>query len=103
MSFIDSTLLKFLCGMWVRHFIEDKTETQNNQETWPRSPAVENRQDLDFLIPIEMLFLLPSSVPSPGPYPQTSEVINLQSFCGGLKSCLPYSAIFLITFAREMQ
>lgn len=73
MSFIDSTLLKFLSGMWVRHFIEDKTETQSNQETWPRSPAVENRWDLDFLIPIEILLLLPSSVPSPGPHPQTTD------------------------------
>ena len=71
--------------MWVTHFIEDKTETQNNQETWPRSPAVENRQDLDFPIPIEMLFLLPSSVPSPGPHPQTSEVMKPTVFLWGIE------------------
>lgn len=40
--------------MWVKQFIEDKTETQSSQETYPKSHGDKSGLDLDFLIPIEI-------------------------------------------------
>lgn len=88
--------------MWFRHFIEDRTETQSSQETCPDSHGGNSGLDLDFPVPIEilscyLLLHLPLAHIHKGVV-----VISLQPFGGGLEMCLSCSAIFLLTFARQM-